>query len=160
MKPMTGPYELLRSLGETIIAWGRNYIVTTASKYPGNLQNLSILVYNFSEVVEADLKSTNSKEVTYDIIKKYDEEMEFLIRCSGLSGEFKVSRYKMFQNKVISDLEDVVRPRAIYSRREELIRQWTSLPVIEFGQLTSSDTLSLRSTLKGFSAELLLVDKK
>ena len=86
MKPMTGPYELLRSLGETIIAWGRNYIVTTASKYPGNLQNLSILVYNFSEVVEADLKSTNSKEVTYDIIKKYDEEMEFLIRCSGLSG--------------------------------------------------------------------------
>ena len=160
MKPMTGPYELLRSLGETIIASGRNYIVTTASKYPGNLQNLSILVYNFSEVVEADLKSTNSKEVTYDIIKKYDEEMEFLIRCSGLSGEFKVSRYKMFQNKVISDLEDVVRPRAIYSRREELIRQWTSLPVIEFGQLTSSDTLSLRSTLKGFSAELLLVDKK
>lgn len=111
-------------------------------------------------MVEADLKSTNSKEVTYDIIKKYDEEMEFLIRCSGLSGEFKVSRYKMFQNKVISDLEDVVRPRAIYSRREELIRQWTSLPVIEFGQLTSSDTLSLRSTLKGFSAELLLVDKK
>ena len=32
--------------------------------------------------------------------------------------------------------------------------------VIEFGEFTSSDTLSLRTTLKGFSAELLLVDKK
>ncbi len=163
----TGKYEAddrslraARSLGETVIASGRNYIVTTASKYPGALNNLSILVYNFSEVVGADLKSAPSREASLDIIRKYDEEMEFLIRCSGLSGEFKVSRYKMFQNKVISDLEDVVRPRAIYSRREELIRQWTSLPVIEFGQLTSSDTLSLRSTLKGFSAELLLVDEK
>ena len=65
----------------------------------------------------------------------------------------------MFQEKVISDLEEAVRPRNIYSRREELIRQWTSFPVIEFGQLTSSDTLSLRTTLKGFSAELILVDK-
>lgn len=160
MKPMAGPYELLRSLGETVIASGRNYIVTTASKYPGNLQNLSILVYNFNEEVETDLKNTDSKEVTFDIIRKYDEEMEFLIRCAGLSGEFKISRYKMFRGKAVSDLEDAVKPHAVYSRREELVRQWTSLPVIEFGQLTSSDTLSLRSTLKGFSAELLLVDKK
>lgn len=159
MRPMAGPYELLKSLGETIIAAGRNYIITTASKPSGDLQNLSVLAYNFSEAVEEDLKNTDSKAETFEIIRKYDDEMEFLIRCAGLSGEFKISRYKMFQEKVISDLEEAVRPRNIYSRREELIRQWTSFPVIEFGQLTSSDTLSLRTTLKGFSAELILVDK-
>lgn len=160
MRPMAGPYELLKSLGETIISSGRNYIITTASKYPGALNNLSILVYNFSEAVETDLKNAPGREAVFDIINKYDEEMEFLIRCSGLSGNFKISRYKMFRDKVISDLADVIRPRSVFSRRAELIRQWTSLPVIEFGEFTSSDTLSLRTTLKGFSAELLLVDKK
>ncbi len=160
MKPMAGPYQMLRSLGETIIASGKNYIITTASKYPGPLSSLSILVYNFSEAVETDLRNTTSKESTLEIIRKYDEEIEFLVRCSGLSGDFKISRYKTFRNKIISDLENVIHPHGAYSRREEIISQWTSLPVIEFGDFTSSDTLSLRTTLKGFSAELLLVDKK
>lgn len=160
MKPLAGPYELLKSLGETVIAAGKNYIITTASKYPGPLNNLSILVYNFSEAVGTDMRNTTNKEVTLDIIKKYDEEIEFLVRCSGLSGDFKISRYKTFRDKMISDLEAVVRPHGAYSRREEIINQWTALPVIEFGEFTSSDTLSLRTTLKGFSAELLLVDKK
>ena len=160
MKPMAGPYELLRSLGETIIVSGKNYIITTSCKYPGTLSSLSILVYNFNDAVEADLKNTTSKEATLDIIRKYDEEIEFLVRCSGLSGDFKISRYKTFRNKIISDLEDVIWPHSMYSRREEIISQWTSLPVIEFGEFTSSDTLSLRTTLKGFSAELILVDKK
>lgn len=160
MKPLAGPYELLKSLGEPVIAAGKNYIITTSSKYPGPLSSLSILVYNFSEAVGVDMGSTSNKEVTLDIIKKYDEEIEFLVRCSGLSGEFKISRYKTFREKMISDLEDVVHPHGTYSRREEIISQWTALPVIEFGEFTSSDTLSLRTTLKGFSAELLLVDKK
>lgn len=160
MKPMAGSYELLKSLGETVVASGKNYIITTASKYPGPLSNLSILVYNFSDEVETDLKNTSSKEVTLDIIKKYDEEIEFLVRCSGLSGDFKISRYKTFRNKLISDLEAVIHPHGSFNRREEIISQWTSLPVIEFGAFASSDTLSLRSTLKGFSAELLLIDKK
>lgn len=160
MKPMAGPYELLKSLGESVVASGNNFIITTASKYPGPLSNLSILVFNFNEAVGTDLKNTTSKEATLDIIKKYDEEIEFLVRCSGLSGEFKISRYKTFRNKIISDLEEDIRPHGTYSRREDIISQWTSLPMIEFGDFTSSDTLSLRTTLKGFSAELLLVDKK
>lgn len=160
MRAMAGPYELLKSLGETTIASGENYIITTASKYPGTLNNLSILVYNFSSAVKTDLKNTSSKDAALDIIRKYDEEIEFLVRCSGLSGDFKISRYKTFKNKLISDLENSISSRGVYSRREEIIGQWTSLPVIEFGEFTSSDTLSLRTTLKGFSAELLLVDKK
>ncbi|MCI9597794.1 MAG: AraC family transcriptional regulator [Firmicutes bacterium] len=160
MRPVAGPYELLKSLGETVIASGPNYMVTTASKFPGSLNNLSILVYNFSEAVETDLKNTRSKENTLNIIRKYEEEIEFLARCSGLSGEFRISRYKTFRHKIISDLEAQIHPHSTYSRREELVSQWTSLPVIEFAEFTSSDTLSLRATLKGFSAELLLIDRK
>ena len=117
-------------------------------------------MYNFSSAVKTDLKNTSSKDAALDIIRKYAEEIEFLVRCSGLSGDFKISRYKTFKNKLISDLENSISSRGVYSRREEIIGQWTSLPVIEFGEFTSSDTLSLRTTLKGFSAELLLVDKK
>lgn len=160
MKPVAGAYEVLRDLGEQVIASGKNYIVTTSSKVPGPIDHMSILVYNFSEKVEEDLRKTESLEKTLDIIRKFDEEIEFLIRCTGFSGELRVSRRKTYKEKVISDLEDAINPHAVLSRREELISQWTSLPVIEFGEFTSSGTLSLRSTLKGFSAELLLIDKK
>lgn len=160
MKSVAEPFRILKSLGETVIAAGKNYIITTASKYPGTLSNLSILVYNFNDAVEVDLKNTTSKKHTLDIIKKYDDETEFLVRCSGMPGEYKISRYKVYKEKIISDLEDIVYPHTSSSRREDVVNQWTSFPIVEFGDFTSSDTLSLRTTLKGFSAELLLVDKK
>ena len=160
MKPLAGPYKMLKSLGELMIAAGHNYIITTSSKYPGNLEHLSILVYNISETVENELKNNNSKKHTLDVIRKYDEEVEFLIRCAGMSGEYTVSRYSISKEKNIYDLEEVLYPHSAYTKRQELLSQWTSLPSVEFGEFASSDTLSLRTTLKGFSAELLLVDKK
>lgn len=160
MKPLAGPYKLLKGLGEVMIAAGRNYIITTASKYPGVLENLSILVYNINETIEADLKNNTSKKHTLDVIRKFDEEVEFLIRCAGMSGEYTVSRYSISKEKNIYDMEEILYPHGSYSKRKEMISQWTSLPSVEFGEFASSDTLSLRTTLKGFSAELLLVDKK
>lgn len=160
MKAMAEPYRILKSLGEMIIAAGRNYIITTASKYPGNLQNMSILVYNFNEEIESELKNTNSKKYTLDVVKKFDEELEFLVRFSGLSGEYKISRYKICKDKIVSDLQEMIYNQGSYSKRDELIRQWTSMPTVEFEEFTSSDTLSLRTTMKGFSAELLLIDRK
>jgi hypothetical protein len=77
-----------------------------------------------------------------------------------MSGEYKVSRYKISREKNIYDLEELLNPHGSYSKRKEMVSQWTSLPSVEFSEFTSSDTLSLRTTLKGFSAELLLVDKK
>lgn len=160
MKSMAEPYKLLKSLGEMVVAAGRNYIITTSSKHPGNLNNLSILVYNFNEMVETELKNTTSRRHTLETVRKFDEELEFLVRCSGMSGEYKVSRYKICREKIVSDLQELIFNQGTYSRREELVRQWTSMPTVEFSEFTSSDTLSLRTTLKGFSAELLLVDRK
>ncbi|MBQ2412559.1 MAG: hypothetical protein II313_03940, partial [Anaerotignum sp.] len=82
------------------------------------------------------------------------------IRCAGMSGEYTVSRYSISKEKNVYDLEETLYPHGSYSKRKEMLSQWTSLPSVEFGEFTSSDTLSLRTTLKGFSAELLLVDKK
>lgn len=160
MKSVAEPYRILKSLGEMVICAGRNYIITTASKNTGNLKNLSILVYNFNEAVEADLKNTNSRRHTLETVRKFDEELEFLVRCSGMSGEYKISRYKICKEKIVSDLQELIYNQGSYSKREELIKQWTSMPTVEFGELASSDTLSLRTTMKGFSAELLLVDRK
>lgn len=160
MRPVAESYDILAELGEQVIASGRNYIITTASKIPGPLSHMSILIYNFNEQVEVDLKNAETLEETLDIVRKFDEEIEFLVRCSGFSGEFRISRYKTKKDKLVSDLEDAIDPQVVLSRRGELISQWTSLPVIEFGEFTSSDTLSLRTTLKGFSAELLLIDRR
>jgi len=160
MKSIAEPYRLLKGLGETVVAAGTNYIITTASKDQEILENLSILVYNFSEAVEMDLKNTNSRKYTLDVVRKFDEELEFLVRCSGMSGEYRISRYKIGKEKIVSDLEEMIYNQGASNKRDGLIRQWTSMPVVEFSEFTSSDTLSLRTTMKGFSAELLLVDRK
>ncbi|MEG0830309.1 MAG: AraC family transcriptional regulator [Anaerovoracaceae bacterium] len=160
MRTTANPYKLIASLGESVIDYGKNYIITTGSKFPGKLNSLSILVYNFSERVEKDLMGSTTRENVLEIVSKFDEEMEFLMRCMGLSGKFKISRYKMRKSNVITDLEEAIKTRSIANRRQEIIQQWTSLPLVEFGEFTTSDTLSLRATLKGFSAELLLIDRK
>jgi hypothetical protein len=159
MDVLSEPYDLLCSLDETLVASGRNYMITTGSKYPGSLDNLSILLYNFDGEIASAFSDCKRIADKAEIIKNDNEEIEFLIRCVGLSGDFHISRCKIPNSKFIADLEESIKANALSEKRSKLIKQWMSLPGIEFSQFSSSDTLSLRATLKGFSAELLLVDK-
>jgi len=160
MKPLATPYGILKSLEETTVASGENYIITTSWKSPGVANDLSILVYNFSHVLEEGLQRAGGKEQVLDLVSGFDGDMEFLLRCSGLEGDLRISRYKAPKSKLMFDFREAMKPHDLLARRQELLNRWDSLPIVEFEDFSSSGTLSLRSTLRGFSAELLLVDKK
>ena len=154
------PYRLLRELGENLIASGSNYIVTTRDKFPGALSSLSILVYNFDENVTRTLKKINSNTELLKLLRNYDGEAEFLVRCTGLSGQFRVLRYRMEKDNLISKIESLGRPEGELSRREELLSTLCEEPSVSGATYYSSDAMSLRSVFKGIGSELILIDLK
>ncbi|MEG0662083.1 MAG: AraC family transcriptional regulator [Anaerovoracaceae bacterium] len=160
MKPVSGPYCLMKNLEENIIAMGSNYVVSSKEKYQGEISSLSILVYNFNDSLGNTLMKIDKTQSVYDQIRVYDESMELLVRCAGLSGEFSVSRYKVSRENSIMAFKQLLEKNDHVPTREIMIKKWTALPSVEFSTFSATDTLSLRSTLKGFSAELILVDKK
>ncbi len=160
MKPAARPYNLLKSLKERILATGENYIVSTSAKNANEINSISILVYNINKDLKKTLLTATAREHAFEAIKAFEEEQEVLIRCSGLNGEYKVSRYKMNRESAITAYEESLKTEGLASKRRSIINNWSTLPGIEFGKAAVTDTLSLRSTLKGLSAELILVDKQ
>lgn len=159
MKPIARPYNLLKSLKENILASGPNYVITSTAKSAEACHSMSILFYNINESLGEELASVNSKEKILELVREYDDETEFLVRTSGLMGDFKISRYVMSRENIISAYEDSIRHQTATGKRQAIVNNWSTLPHIEFSQASVSDTLSLVSTLRGISAELILLDK-
>lgn len=160
MKPIARPYNLLKSLKENVVDSGINYVVTTASKSMSDVNSMSILIYNFDDRMIKELGEMRNKEVVLERIREYDEENEFLIRTAGLSGEYKVSRYTLSKENIISAYEDAIRQQTATGKRQAIVNNWSTLPHIEFSRVSVSDTLSLMNTLSGVSAELILLDRE
>ena len=158
LKFIARPYNLIKSLREQVVASGDNYIITTSAKYPEEVKSLSILVYNFNEKLKEEFNESRGRADDLKAILNYTDNVEFLIRCSGISGEFKISRYKLTRENIIVAYEDS--GQVVPSKRNALLNNWRTLPFVEFGDLAVSDTLSLSSNLSGLSAELILIDKK
>jgi len=160
--PAAGPYKYLMNLRETVLARGENYIVSSREKYHENINTLSILVYNFDRQLGSKLcKAANSNDIIRDI-KGYSADMEALVRCVGLSGDFVISRYKVSKENILTAFgrASAGKHNEAEFSRQALTALWVTLPTASFSSFSASDTLSLRSTLSGFSAELILVDRK
>lgn len=153
------PYKKLMSMKENTITSGENYIVTTRCEYPGPLDSMSILVYNFDENVAKSLKQINSEHDLMRVMRHYDEEIEFLVRCTGLSGDFRILRYRMEQEHLQHKLKDALDPNRIQSVREGFINQLSSEARVTSSTHVSSDALSVRTTFKGLGVELILIDR-
>ncbi len=160
MKPLARPFNLLRNLKEQVLASGLNYIVSSSVKNPGSIDSMSVLVYNINEELENALRAVTGKDKILDLLRKYENEIEVLVRCSGISGEFRISRYTMTRDNIITAYEDALRQHGATAKRQAIINNWSSLPKIEFSEITVSDTISQRTTLQGISSELLLIDRK
>ncbi|MGI6721430.1 MAG: AraC family transcriptional regulator [Anaerovoracaceae bacterium] len=160
LKPVAGPYVLIKSLGERVIKAGENYLVTTSCAPREEVTSLSILVYNYDRVMGRSLDRADRLQTVSELIKNYNESMEFLFRCSGLSGEFKICRYRVSKENSVMTFRRLLEKGVEKSEREILVRKWASLPSVEFGESKAGDTLSLRITMYGFSAELILLEKK
>ena len=80
-------------------------MVTTRCKFPGPLDSLSILVYNFDDNVIRVAEEDRTRKDLLRIIRNYDGEAEFLVRCNGLRGQFRVLRCRMDRENLISKIE-------------------------------------------------------
>lgn len=160
LRPASRPYSLLKSLKEKLLASGDHYIVSTSARSPAGFQSFSILVYNCGADLKKNLVRPMAREHLLEAIKHYDEEQEVLIRCNGLSGEFKISRYKMTRESVITAFEESFKVEGLASKRKAIVNNWSILPCIDFSKIVATDTINVRSTLKGLSAELILIDKQ
>lgn len=159
MKTLARPFALMRSLKEKIVACETNYIITTCENILGQVESISILVYNISEEIVEKFREAVTKENILEVVKSYGEEMEMLIRCSGLFGDYKISRYTMAQNSIVTTYEDSLKNQSSLGKRQAIENNWKSLPKIEFSEVTVSETLNVRVSLKGMSSVLLLIDR-
>lgn len=156
---LADPYIKLMELKEGIITSGENYIVSTSCKYPGALKSLSILVYNFDENVGKMLRRIGSKEELMRIVKNYDEEIEFLVRCTGLSGEFRIMRYRLERENLLAQIARDIGVQKNFNVRENFINKMSSEASVKTSNYISSDALSIRTIFKGIGAELILIDR-
>lgn len=154
------PYLRLISIEENLIESGPNYMVTTRDNFPGALESLSILVYNFDENVLRSLKKIHGQEDLLRIARHYDKEAEFLVRCNGLDGEYRIMRWKMDSESIKGRIEKVINPRQHKDPRQELLRSMSVGPVMSTEEVTCSDALSVRTVIKGLGTELILIDRK
>ena len=156
LKFIARPHNLINSLSEDIVSAGENYMITAVKDEEGEITNISILVYNFDKEVREKLMNSTSEEDDYETVRNYDKNAEFLIRFVGLSGEFNISRYLQTRENVVVAYDTSYQAG---TKREELLNNWKTLPMVEFGTLAVSDTLSLSVNLTGLSSELILIDK-
>lgn len=160
MKPVARPYNLLKGLNENVLLSSGNYMVTTSAKNREKPDNISLLLYNINGKMKADILQSGRRERVLEIARNYEEEAEFLIRVIGLAGEFKVSRYKLTRENALTAFHEGLKEPGLSTKRETLINGWGAFPTIEFRNIVTTDSISVRSTLKGLSAELILIDRK
>ena len=160
MKPVSRPYNLFKMLKENILVSGDNFAVSAISKIKSKPENISILLYNINEKMKKDILQSGQRERVLEIAKNYDEEAEFLVRIFGVPGEFKISRYKLTRENALIAFHEGLRNPGLSTVREATINSWGAFPSIEFRTIVTTEALNIRSTLKGLSAELILIDKK
>ena len=153
------PYRQLMAMEENVICSGENYVVSTGCRYPGKLTSMSILVYNFDENAGKALRKIPSGEDLLRVVRNYDDEIEFLIRCTGFSGKFRIFRCKTEKENFVRQISGSLGTSGRISPREAYIDRLAEMPKVNVGTYTSSDILSVRTTFKGMGAELILIDK-
>lgn len=161
-RPLARPYKLLKSLREHVRERGVNFIVTSDTEIGECEKCMSVLVYNLNETMCADFLAAQTKEKMLERIDTYNESVEFLIRITELYGNFRISRYKLSSENIRCAYEEAINQSSkniSTGRRQAIVSNWSTLPDIRFDNMTTMGHLSLRSTLKGVSGELILIDR-
>lgn len=159
LRPAMEGFALLARLKEREIATGAHYIVTGGTRRGTDSKGqFSVLLFHFGEnFLGEDIKIKTSEQVR-DYINKYDEKLEMLIKLHGLAGEYRIARYRFTKEAILSKYRKLLGEKEHGGPREELVRNWTSTPVSTIEHQYASEGLFLQSQLKGFGAELILID--
>lgn len=161
LKPAAELFELLLELNEEQIAAHPNYIITRAAAHKENLAegHYSILFYNFDEkLLSQTYKGTSLKKLR-DVVCRYQGELEILIKLFGLSGEYRIARYRLPRESILSSYQAALGEQESTGIRERLINRWAGTPVVSIEAQYVTEGLNVQSCLSGFSAELVLIDR-
>lgn len=154
------PYNIFRSLNEEKVVQGNNYIVSySKDEKTGELLTLTILLYSINDDKKRELILAQNKERIYEICSGYHEPMEFLLKFHGINGNFNTIRYKLSSENLSTAYREAINDKGIAEKREGLISSLAAIPNIEFSKIRAADILSIRSEMRGISAELILLDK-
>lgn len=149
---------MLAALNEHVVDEGENYIITRPYKSHSDKDSLSILFYNNTEQIRKLAEKNPGLEETLKELKEFNDKAELLVNITGISGEYRMSRYKFSKDNILMSYKIKLGSPHTASKREKLTNRWATTPTVGFTSVTSVDTLSIQSYLTGFSAELILID--
>ncbi len=153
-------YRTYMGLGEKQLAAGEQYAISGKGTYVGGIESASVLFVNYNSELMDALGQENTGGIDGVPLEEYDDEAEFLLRWDGLGGEYNVTRYKMTKENCLSIIEGLANKGTKRTPRERLLNRLHGMASVEFDTIDGADTISLRATLRGFSWELILIDKK
>jgi AraC-like DNA-binding protein len=158
MLPAAFAWKMLAALNEHVVDEGENYIITRPHKSHSDKDSLSILFYNNTEQIRKLAEKNPDLEETLKELKEFNDKAELLVNITGISGEYRMSRYKFSKDNILMSYKIKLGSPHTASKREKLTNRWATTPTVGFTSVTSVDTLSIQSYLTGFSAELILID--
>jgi AraC-like DNA-binding protein len=158
MLPAAFAYKMLTALNEHIISEDENYIISRPHKSNSDKESFSILFYNNTQKIKDVAERNLTLEETLGELENYNDKAEILIKISGISGEYKMSRYKFSKDNILMSYRVKLGTSHSISKREKLSNRWAMTPTVSFTTITAVDTLSIQSHLTGFGAELILID--
>jgi len=158
MLPAAFAYKMLTALNEHVIIEEENYIISRPHKSNSDKESFSILFYNNSEKIREMVGKDLSMEETLKELRSFDDRAEILIKMSGITGEYQMSRYKFSKDNILKSYKVKLGNSHSVSKREKLTNRWAMTPTVSFSTITAVDTLSIQSHLTGFGAELILID--
>ncbi|MBR0597977.1 AraC family transcriptional regulator [Sinanaerobacter chloroacetimidivorans] len=160
MAPGAFAFNMLTALNEHVIAAGENYIITRLHRGHSDKDAFSILLYNNNDKIMELARKGLSLEETQNRLVEFQDGSEILIKISGMNGQYQISRYKFSKENILMSYKVKLGISNALAKRERLTSRWATTPTVDFTTVTTVDTLSIQSNLKGFSAELILIDKK
>ncbi len=160
LHPINSPYRMLKRLREETICCGEHYIVTGNRGEDNDFRQLSILIYNFDEQSIKQLGRAQRMQEVYDLVKKSKQQRELLLRLGGVRGEYEIYRYRLPKENCLYAFKKFMEKKPKVDFRKEIIERWLGLPQVEVDRVTISDALTLQVSLKGISAELILMEKQ
>jgi len=92
MHPAAFAYKMLTALNEHILVEEENYIISKPHKSSTDKESFSILFYNLTDKVRLIAAKEQSLEDTYLELDSFNDRAEILVKISGMTGEYKLSR--------------------------------------------------------------------
>ncbi|GAB1477230.1 hypothetical protein MASR2M70_20680 [Bacillota bacterium] len=160
MKPISELADRIDLKPEHTIAEGRGYcILRSFTEERGAARPFySILLYNFSGALLNSKPEHMSQSRIIEELKKYEGQIEYYIKLSGLNGPFRISSCKFSAAAIMARYRRGIEKPGIPDKRLELANSWIRSPSLSVNELTVSQVLGIQAQHQGSTMELILID--